>query len=193
MRPGEAELLVHPNVLASDGAPASGGRWLCQWMEAHGPPPAPVVFGWLRQAAAALDFAHRRGHAHGRFGSASVWISDSGHVKIAGLGPANAEVKQADLPALCWLAGELLGAGAETTRTRILMRQASLGRFSSCTTFVEALRRECDPEALDPIPTISRRRISGNDVVRWALLFALSASSVGAALLAIFLASGRSG
>jgi len=188
----ETEPLVHPNVLPTDAEPASGGRWLHGWTEAHGPPSLPVVLGWLRQVAAALDFAHRRGHAHGQLGPASIWISDAGHVKIAGLARRTAEESQADLPALSWMAGKLLGSAGVTPRAQVLLRQGSLGRFVNCTAFIEALRRECEPEGLDPLPPPSlRRRVNGAEVIRWTLLFALSAASLGAVILVFFFLANR--
>jgi hypothetical protein len=175
-------ILVHPNLLPVPSGPPEGGVWLAEQIAEQRTAPVTASLGWLREMAEVLDFAHRRGFAHGRLGPAWIWITDAGHIRLAGLGQHPEATTAQDQEALFGLAVLLIGERAPALE-RV--------RFQSCTAFVEALRRALDEAPADHAPAEygpRRRQIAGDELVRWTLVGALTLSAAGVSALALFLA-----
>jgi hypothetical protein len=170
-------ILVHPNLLPVPSGPPEGGVWLAEQIAEHGAASVTASLGWLREMAEVLDFAHRRGFAHGRLGPGWIWITDAGHIRLAGLGLNPEATTAQDQEGLLGLATMLIGE-----RVPALERL----HFQSCTALVEALRRALDEAPAEYGPR--RRQIGGDDLVRWTLVGALTLSAAGVSALALFLA-----
>lgn len=67
-----------------------GGRTLRGLLDAQGPQSPGAAREVLWPMAAALDYAHRQGAAHGLLHPGFVWLADHRQAKIAGFGIANA-------------------------------------------------------------------------------------------------------
>jgi hypothetical protein len=105
-----ARQLVHPGIVAihevgSDDERVfiareyAEGRELSHYIAESAPYRPVAVLAWLKQIAAAIDFAHERGIVHGAIDPSSIIITKNGEVKLLGFGVARSLPRTGDLAA----------------------------------------------------------------------------------------------
>ncbi|MBV8200685.1 MAG: serine/threonine protein kinase, partial [Acidobacteria bacterium] len=109
--------LLHPNVVTLFDTGEEGGLLflafefvegcdLASRLEAGEPPTLREVLGVARQAAEALDYAHRQGIVHRDIKPSNILIDTGGHVKVADFGIAKVAGQNTELT----IAGSVMGS-----------------------------------------------------------------------------------